>query len=89
MRIKVLEERLKNISPYWNWQDNIYYHFSLDQKFHDEAMLKGQKLSQKCLNDYILKRMAMRKQYIQGIQYGQLCLGIDKLKDAVQNWLMF
>lgn len=58
------------MSPLWNWEDNIYYHFSLDQKFHDLAMYKGQKLSQKYLNDYIMKRLAMRKQYIEGIEYG-------------------
>ncbi len=33
------------MSPYWDWEDENYYYFSLDQLFHNEAMAKGKKLS--------------------------------------------
>jgi len=39
---------------FWDWDDNNYYYFSLDQLFHDEAMSKGQKLTEKYLEVYIL-----------------------------------
>ena len=55
------------MQPYWNWEDRIYYHFSLDQVFHNDAMIKGQKLSEKYLANYIVTTITERKNYIEGI----------------------
>jgi len=66
-RINILEDRIKSMTSYWDWEDNNYYHFSLDQIFHNHAMAKGQKLSESYLEKSILKRIAYRKQYIENI----------------------
>lgn len=34
-RIIVLEHRVKSMTKFWDWGDNTYYHFSLDQLFHN------------------------------------------------------
>lgn len=60
------------MTPYWNLEDTNYYHFSLDQIFHNSAMAKGQKLSETNLEKHILKKIAYRKQYIESIQFGGL-----------------
>ena len=53
------------MQPFWEWEDKVNYHFSLDQQFHNQAMAKGQKLSEKYLLNYVANRVNERRSYIQ------------------------
>jgi hypothetical protein len=72
------------MSPYWDWEDGIYYHFALDQKFHNKALQKGQKLSEKNLKEHIFQRINTRTQLIGAIDGGSVTLGTEKSKIAVE-----
>lgn len=77
------------MTPYWDWEDDNYYHFSLDQHFHNSAMAKGNKLSESYLEKEILKRIAYRKEYIENVEFGGLGRTGEKLSQAIETWMIF
>jgi hypothetical protein len=74
---------------FWDWEDRIYYHFALDQTFHNKALAKGQMLSIRNLKERIFNRVLSRKQFIESTEEGSVTLGVLKPKLAIQNWLVF